>query len=154
MGNVSERYRQFFQRLIDELREKHGFTRARKAQTNPGNGQNFASGYGGVHYWVNFGRDREVMVGLSFEGRDPDWNHEQLVKLLEYKEEIESELGRLIWNRWKPSTHKTCGIIVVRPGSIDDDAGRLVEIHDWVVDELVGFKRAFDPYLRELAGGG
>ena len=149
MRDRSARYRQFFQCLIDALRDKHGFTGKRKAQ--PACWDNFASGYSGVHYWVNFGNDREVMVGLSFERRDPGWNHEQIRKLSEYKEEIEYELGRLDWDRWKRSSHKTCGIIVVRSGSIEDGAERLAEIHDWVVGHLLDFKRVFDPYLQQLA---
>ena len=55
------RYRNFFQELIDTLREEHHFTSARKGQ--PQNWYHFASGFSGIAYNVSFRSDGHVLTG-------------------------------------------------------------------------------------------
>ena len=69
-GTVSERgekYRRFFQNLIDELRKKHRFTNARAAQ--PQNWYSFASGTTGVTYGANFAQGGRVRTEVYIEDR-------------------------------------------------------------------------------------
>ncbi len=55
-----KRYRNFYEKLIDELREDHEFTNARAAQ--PDTWHYFSSGHRGVTYCVRFHRGSQVIV--------------------------------------------------------------------------------------------
>ena len=69
-----EKYKSYTQMLIDELKEKHKFTRARAGQ--PYNSYNFSSGIGGVSYGVQFARGGKVLtyinIGQNFRGNRLD----------------------------------------------------------------------------------
>ena len=89
------------------------------------------------------------MVDVYIDNGDRDWNKNLFDKLQEDKEAIESELAEsLKWDRL--DNRKASRIAVVRPGSIDDDEEMLGEIHDWMVEKLLAFKRVFGPRLDEL----
>ena len=93
-----ERYRSFFQVLIDRLREDEKFTTARKGQ--PQSWCNFASGRGSIAYSANFKRQGRAGVTLSMENADRDINKSVFDRLVTEKEAIESELNEdLEWNR-------------------------------------------------------
>ena len=149
-GRTSERnekYREFFQSLIDTLREKHGF----RDRTAPrGNWFDTGSGSSKVQYWVEFaGSRREVRVQVYID-RDKEWNERLFDKLEERKETIEAKLGEsLSWERLDDK--KACRIAVYRPGTIDDDDEVLEEIQEWAIKGLLEFKRVFGPELKELA---
>jgi len=52
VSSRGEAYRQFFQKLLDELREKHHFTSARVGQSQ--NWYSFSSGISGTPYSASF----------------------------------------------------------------------------------------------------
>lgn len=144
-----ERYREFFQLLIDTLREK-GFTNARKAQRQ--NWYGFSAGYGQpITYEANLTRQKEARIGVYIDSPDAHWNIQLLENLENHKTEIESDLGNqtLDWQRLE--NRKACRIALSRPGSIDDDADTLAEIRGWMVEYLLKFKAVFGPKLAELA---
>jgi len=146
---VSERrmhYKEFFQGLIASLMEKN-FTGPRTAR--PEYEHSFASGFSAVSYRARFGWEGNPRVDLYID-RDKAWNKDVFDKLLESKAVIESELGESLgWDRL--NDNKASRITIVRPGSIDDDEETLKEIHDWMVEKLLDFKRVFGPRLDELA---
>ena len=84
-----EKYKDYFQGLIDELREKHKFTGARAGQ--PQNWYYFPSGLGGINYgaWFTQGSKVRALVSISRKNR---------MKLFEAlkkrKVEITSNFGR------------------------------------------------------------
>ena len=45
---------------------------------------------------------------------------------------------------------RACRISVVRDGSIGDAPETLEELQDWMVEQLLAFKRVFTPHLAEL----
>ena len=143
-----ERYREFFQPLIDTLREKHKFTNVRKAQ--PQNWYSFSAGYGQrITYGANFTGQKQARVEAYID----DGNGERNVRLLEdlelHKEEIESALGETLdWQRL--DNRRACRIALDRPGSIEDDADTMSEIQEWMVKNLFKFKQVFEPRLAEL----
>ncbi len=150
-GNVSERgerYRAFFQALIDELREAHRFTGARKGQ--PTSWYEFNSGVRGISYGASFVRGGRASIGIDIDNGDGDWNKGIFDQLEENRTKIESELGGpLEWSHL--DNRRACYILAVRQGSIDDDRETLEEVRQWMVERLLKFKKVFGPRLSELA---
>ncbi len=146
----SERYRKFFQALIDTLREEYKFTNARKG--NPGNWYYFSAGYGQrITYGATLTGQKQARVDVYIDDGDADQNIRLLEGLEVNKEEIESGLGEVLdWQRLE--ARRACRIALVRPGSIEDDTETLADIKDWMVVNLLKFKQVFGPYLSELVG--
>lgn len=98
---VSEKrttYQQFFQQLIDELRDKHHFTNARAGQ--PQNWYSFASGARGFTYGVNFAQTGELRATVQIDTGDASKNKWAFDKLETNRDEIERTLAeRLQWER-------------------------------------------------------
>ena len=141
-----ERYRTFFQSLIDTLRETHSFTRARKGQAQ--NWYNFSAGHQGITYGANFSREG-ARVEIYIDIGDADGNERLLNDLMEYQDSTESTLNEpLTWDPVEGS--RGCRISVVRTGSIDDDSETLEEIQEWMIERLLKFKDVFGPQLAGL----
>ena len=150
-GNISERnerYRGFYQKLIDTLREEHRFTNARKAQ--PDNWYLFSSkSRQGVQYGTTFDSRGRSRVELYIDTTDRDWNKQLFDRLEERKGDLESQFGETLeWERLDDK--RVSRIAVVRPGSIDDGEETLAEIRAWMVERLLKFKQVFGPRLDEL----
>ena len=147
LSERSLRYRDFFQELIDTLREKHHFTSARKGQ--PQNWYNFASGFSGIAYNVGFRSDGHVLAGLSIDRRDKEQNEALFDRLRERQDTIEAGLGfPLAWER--RDDIQACNVLDVRENSIDDDDETLEHVRTWMIERLLKFKGVLDPHLKEL----
>ena len=146
----SERYRDFFQSLIDILREKHNFTNARKGQ--PQNWYSFSTGYGGgsIIYGANFTGQKQARVEVYIDYPDGDKNLKLLNELKLREEDIHSKLGVLDWQPL--GNRRACRIALARTGSIEDDEDTLSEIQAWMVDNLLKLKQVFGPLLAEHTG--
>ena len=144
----SEQYRQFFQSLIDTLRNEHKFTNARIAQ--PQNWYSFSAGYGQrITYGANFTGQKQARVEVYIDDGDSDTNIRLLEGLEVYREEIESALGETLdWQRLE--NRRACRIALDRSGSIYDDVATLADIQDWMVEYLLKFKQVFDPRLQTI----
>ena len=150
-GNTSERgerYRAFFQVLIDILRQEHNFTNARKAQS--GNWRYFSAGHAQrVQYGATLASENRARVELYIDNGDKDWNKGLFDQLIEVRTDIESECEEpLEWERLE--TARASRIAVYTNGSIDDPEERLAEIREWMVERLLKFKEVFGPRLAEL----
>ena len=149
---LSEKYREFFQPIVDELREKHQFTKRRKVQ--PRNFCDFASGHGRVVYGANFHGvtfHKGVCIAVCVYIK----NDKQLFdNLKKRKESIESRLGfgKLDWARLDDDDTLACRISALRDGTIDDDPKTLDDIRGWMIQRLVAFKEVFGPELDGLLG--
>ncbi len=141
-----EKYRLFFQPLIDTLRESHQFTKARKAQ--PQNWYTFSSGTTGFGYIANFAHHGRVRVEFYIDLSDKERNKRTFDRLEAQKEAIESELEALAWERL--DERRASRISISRPGSIDDGHETLNEIRRWLIDQLLAFKRVFGSRFAEL----
>ena len=144
-----ELYRSFFQRLIDTLREEHSFTGARKGQ--PQSWYSFSAGHAQrVQYGASFPKDG-ARVEVYIDNGDHDWNKELFDQLSVRREEIQSSInGDVEWNWDRLDARRASRISVERSGSINDDQQTLDEIHEWMVSNLLEFKRVFGPHLAEL----
>jgi hypothetical protein len=149
-GEVSPKraaYQQFFQRLLDELRDKHKFTNARAAQ--PQNWYSFSTGVHGFVWSFSFSQGGRVRAELYIDTGDADRNEQILNSLMNERAILEKEFGEPLV--WEPLEEKrACRVACYRGGSIDSPAEQLEDIHAWAVDRLLRFKRVFGPRLREF----
>ena len=152
-GRVSERgerYRSFFQSLIDTLREEHRFTNARKGQ--PQSWYSFSSGTRGVSFNPSFSPPRGIArVEVYIDRGDHDLNKQLFDALEDRKESIEWQVSGL-WEWERLNNRRACRISVARDGSIDDEPELLGEMQRWMIERLLAFKRVFGPNLAELVG--
>ena len=141
------KYREFFQKLIDSLREQ-GFTNARKAQ--PFNFYHFSAGHAQrVQYGARL-TGEEAKVEIYIDSKDKDWNKVLFDKFMEHREDIESELSEsLEWERQDGWRHSR--VAISHEGSIYDNPEKLKETRNWMIEKLMDFKRVFGPMLDELA---
>ncbi len=140
-----ERYRKFFQRLVDTMTEKHRFKNASKVGTE--NYFDFRSGHSYVLYGAGFTGEGMARVEIYID-KDKDWNKRLFDRLKEDKTAVESELGELDWQRL--DDRNASRIRAARQGSIKDDEETLAEIQDWMVERFLAFKRVFGPRLAEF----
>ena len=146
-SELGEKYREFFQPLMDILREEYQFTNARRAPTDTF--YEFSSGFTGVRYSVSITQKGPARTYLYIDKGDKDWNESLFDQLIERKEAIEAGLGEpLDWRRLE--SYRACRILAGRQASIYDDDNPLKETREWMIDRLLAFKRVFGPILAEL----
>lgn len=143
-----EAYRTWYQPLLDELRDKQGFTNARIAQ--PQSWYSFASGTTGAQYGVSF-TTRGLRVELYIDTQDRERNKAILDRLLQDREAIESECGfPLEWERLEARRASRVG--VYRDTRIQAEPEELEEARAWAIEGLLTFKRVFGPRLPKVLG--
>lgn len=141
-------YQEFFQRLIDDLRENHRFTNARVGQ--PQNWYSFSSGTRGFSYGVSFAAGNRVRAELYIDAGDEAHNSFAYDSLHNRKEAFERDFGEAL--EWEPLENKrACRVATYRTGNIEDPPEVRVEHSVWAIDRLLRLKEVFGPYLPELA---
>lgn len=139
-----EAYRAYFQSLINELRDKHSFTKAKIAQ--PQNWYTFPTGISGILYGTSFAQGGRVRAELYIDVGESDKNKSLFDWLFEHKQTIESEFGEsLDWERL--DDRRASRIAIYREGTIDDGE-MLKEIQEWAIQELLKFRKIFSPLLK------
>jgi hypothetical protein len=148
-SETKERYRSYFQSLIDELRETHNFTNARTGQ--PQNWYTFASENSKVYrYSTSFAQGGRVRVEVYIDCGDKIKNEQLFDCLLQHKQEIEAALGcELSWELL--DSRRACRIAVYRDGDIDADSETLAGIKNWAVQNLLKFKAVFPAKFQQCA---
>jgi len=148
-GSVSskgEAYRQYYQPLIDELREKHKFTGARVAQ--PQNWYAFSSGVSGINVSAVFSGKDTARVELYIDLRDFEVNKTLFDWLHDQKDTIEKKCGfPLQWERLDEK--RASRIAVSRSGSIESSAEDLEQIRKWQIERLLIFKKVFGQLVKD-----
>jgi hypothetical protein len=140
-----EAYRAFFQPLLDELREKHRFTRARAAQAT--NWYSFASGFQGITYGLVFRQTNQVCVELYIDVGDETRNKGIFHAIQQDRDRVEAEVGApLQWERL--DNRRASRVASYRKGSIEDSDAELAAIRGWAVPLLLRFKKVFDPRIK------
>ena len=104
-----EAYQQFFQQLLDELREKHKFTNARAAQ--PQNWYSFSSGVRGFSWALSFAMAGRVRAELYIDTPDADEN-ERILGVLQ-RDQVEREFGDAL--EWETLDEKrACPVVFLK----------------------------------------
>jgi hypothetical protein len=141
-------YQRFFQKLVDELREKHKFTNSRVAA--PWNWDDFSTGVGGFRWGMSFALGERVRTELYITTGDGERNTQILDKLYEDRSDIEREFGEsLEWERLEEK--QACRIACYRKGKIDEPDEVLDEIRKWGIGRLLKFKSVLGPRLKQFA---
>lgn len=142
-----EKYRSFFQKLIDTLREEHSFTRARIGQAQ--NWYNFPSGTSALPFSASFASGARACVQVYIDLGEGQANLAALNYLHDIPE-IETELGHELQWEELPSS-RACRVAIYRDGSMDSSESDLESIHDWMVERLLAFRSTFSPRLPAAA---
>jgi hypothetical protein len=144
-----EGYREFFQPLIDELRDTYRFTNARVAQPQPW--YSFSSGISGIHYNASFDSDDRLRAELYIDVGDAQHNKAIFDTLYSERQGLEEQFQeQLIWERL--DHRRACRIMAARPNSSIDQAQTIGPLlRQWVIERLIVLKRVFGPKLRETA---
>lgn len=142
-----QRYRTFFQQLIDELREDHQFTNARAAQ--PDTWHYFTSGHRGFTSCVRFHQGTQVRIYVRIYEGDNENRLALFDALMNQKDEItEAFGGSFEWHR-NPEKQES-QIVFFRDGYVSWNTEDMREIHEWCIEYLLKLKEVFDPKIRQV----
>ncbi len=145
-----EAYREFFQHLIDRLRER-GFTKAKVGQ--PQNWYTFASGLQGIGYGASFAQGGQARAEIYIDRGDVASNKKLFDELASVRSAVEEAFGeKLSWERL--DERRACRVAIYRPGSIEENPQTLDEIRVWMIERLLKFREVFAQRLGDLLGSG
>ena len=140
----NERYRSYFQGLIDELREQHEFTGRRTGQAQ--SWYYFPSGMRGIYYEAKFGGNHKVYAALYIDFGDSAENKNFFDVLKERESEITAQFDiPLKWERRDETRYSA--IRLVRDGDINADESELAAIKEWHIAYLLKLKAVFTPEI-------
>ena len=144
---TQEKYRAYYQSLLDELRNIHKFTNARAAQ--PQNWYTFTSDNSKVYrYSTAFAQGGRVRVETYIDCGDKLRNEAIFDALHAQKVEINAAYGaELEWE--KLETKRACRIAIYLDGDIDAESEKLVEIKKWVVANLLRMRQVLPQFLEK-----
>ncbi len=142
----SQKYQKYFQSLLDEIREKHDMTNARKAY--PQCWQSFPTGVSGFAINASFAQNNIAWVSLYIDRGDKDINKQLFDTLESCKDNIENECGcSLVFDRLDDK--RACRIYIPRPGSIEAEQTELEEIRQWHIKHVLIFRKVFPPNIKQ-----
>ncbi len=143
-------YQEFYQGLIDDLREKYKFTNAKVAQ--PQNWYSFSSGTNGITYGATFPSGNRLRVELYIDVGDAVKNKAIFDALKSDEIALQAEVVEsLVWERL--DNRRASRISVVRDNtSIAYATAHDEEIREWLIQRLLKFKAVFGPRLKSAIG--
>ncbi|VGO11826.1 hypothetical protein PDESU_00373 [Pontiella desulfatans] len=142
----AELYRDYFQKVIDELRDAYRLTSLKKAQ--PYNWIGISTGVSGFIYSVSFAQGKNARTEIYMDTGDQDETKRIFDELKVLSEEIEAKYGcPLSWERL--DNKRASRIAVYRPGSINDSEEVLSEIRQWHIEHVMKLRDVVVPYLKE-----
>jgi len=145
-SSKGEKYRAYFQALIDELREVHKFTGARIGQ--PQNWYSFSSGIQGVVYSAVFAQGGKARAEIYIDQGDQEKNKLLFDALKDEEEEITANYGNpLEWERLDEK--RASRIAIYRDGMIESSDSELEEIRKWQIENLLQIKQVFAPEIQK-----
>ena len=146
ISTKGEKYRNYFQLLIDELREKHHFTGAKAGQ--PQNWYSFSSGISGITYGANFSQGGKARTEVYIDIGDQDKNKQVFDLLQQEATLIENELGHNVaWERLNDKRASRLALYI--NGNIDDSDAELETVKNWHIDKLLKLKKHLGSRLKE-----
>ena len=136
-------YRDFFQGLVDILRDSHKFIKTLKVSPSTRNWWNFPSGYTGFRYRASLSQ-KQAGVKVYVD-------HQLFEELAKNQAEIAAQFGEsLDWKLLKDDRYSQIELIWL--GEVQENDDTFAEIQGWMVTNLLKFKQVFSPYLEKLRG--
>lgn len=143
--DTRERYRAYYQTLLDELRTQHKFTNAKVGQ--PQNWYTFSSENSRIFkYSTSFSHGGKVRAEIYIDSGDKAKNEALFDWLQARGGEIQANFSnKLEWE--KLEAKRACRIAIYRDGDIDADTEVLAEIRTWIIEQLLRMKQVFPGYI-------
>lgn len=139
VSTKGEKYQNYFQNLIDDLRDIHRFTSAKAGQ--PQNWYSFSSGVSGMTYGANFSQGGKARAELYIDLGDHEKNKYVFDQLFNIKGEIEDSLGQEIsWERLDNKRASRLALYI--DGSIEESDSELEKVKNWHIEQLLKLKAA------------
>lgn len=147
VSETRERYRAYYQSLIDVLRERHLFTNARVGQ--PQNWYTFSSENSRIYkYSTSFAQGGRVRVEVYIDAEDKILNKAIFNALHELRAEVEHAYGApLEWE--KLDARRGCRVAIYRDGDIEAESDELEAIKAWVVANLLRMREVLPAFLNQ-----
>lgn len=142
---TNELYISFFQKLLDELREKYRFTNARTGQ--PQSWYSFTSGNRGCTYGCSFARNSKVRAEVYIDTTSQEVNKEIFRTFEKQRSDLEKLFGEELTFEELPAK-RASRIAIYRDGDIWTDSQTLEEIRNWCIEKLLKFKQVFTDKLK------
>lgn len=146
-SSKGEKYRAYFQSLIDELRTIYHFTGAKAGQ--PQSWYSFSSGAKGITFGANFALGGKARAELYIDVGDYEQNKEIFDALQLKSQEIEEKYGEpFTWERLDDK--RASRITLYRDAVIEAPDSELEELKQWHIANLLKIKKVVLPYLQRL----
>jgi len=137
ISTKGEKYQNYFQNLIDDLRDTYKFTSAKAGQ--PQNWYSFSSGVSGFTYGANFSQAGKARAELYIDLGDFDKNKYVFDRLFNMKDDIEYSFGQAIsWERL--DNKRASRLAVYTDSSIEESDSELEKVKYWHIEKLLKFK--------------
>ena len=142
-----KRYREFRKRLEEQLKDSDLPLGKWKDHNKPWLAIKHENG---LNYSIDFRNRIYFSFQITTRGsRSLKWCRSAFDRLQKDKDQIESRLGELEWNRqWQPNRGAT--IISYHPENYSDLTDSWAEVHSWTIDRYRLFREVFEPYRKEL----
>ena len=148
LSSKSEKYQTYFQDLIDELREKHKFTAAKKGQ--PQSWYAFSSSISGIAFTATFAQGGKIRSELYIDLKSQEQNKFIFDRLYENKALIEQEIGEEF--QWERLDDKQASrLAFISDGNIEASAENLDTYRNWHISHLLKLKSVMPKYISKLA---
>ena len=148
VSTKGEKYQNYFQNLIDDLRDIHRFTSAKAGQ--PQNWYSFSSGVSGMTYGANFSQGGKARAELYIDLGDHEKNKYVFDQLFNIKGEIENSLGQEIsWERLDNKRASRLALYI--DGSIEESDSELEKVKNWHIEQLLKLKAALGKKIWQLS---
>lgn len=139
-----EKYRSYFQKLVDELKNEYGVTGGRTVR--PSNSHTFSSGFPGIRYKVEFSRQDKARTYIRIYQGGCEKRIPLFDALENQKEEITKKFGSdLEWQR--NADKQETFISVYTDGKVESSEDELSNIRRWHIENLLKLKEVFQPEI-------
>ena len=148
VSTKGEKYQNYFQNLIDDLRDIHRFTSAKAGQ--PQNWYSFSSGVSGMTYGANFSQGGKARAELYIDLGDHEKNKYVFDQLFNIKGEIEDSLGQEI-SCERLDNKRASRLALYIDGSIEESDSELEKVKNWHIEQLLKLKAALGKKIWQLS---